>query len=100
MDIYREYIDENNTLELYRKKQGDKFIGCILKTNRLSWICNLELLNMYDAEKWLDTQNDDKKNNQTVLLPYNCMFTPNYIKKMVVNYKLNGLIHKYYVNIK
>ena len=75
----------------------EKFISCILKHNKMLWSCNLELLNMHDAEKWLDLQNDTKKSNHTVLIPYNCEHTPDYIKKMIVNYKLNNLIKKYYV---
>lgn len=87
-----------NTAASNMNNEHQTFMSCIFKHKKTLWSCNLELLNLKDAEHWLDMQNDDKLKNYTALIPHNCNYTPLFIKKMIADHKLNQVFRKYYVN--
>lgn len=94
------YIQEMNNTAVPNVNGGyQKFMSCIFKHKKMLWDCNLELLNIQEAEHWLDMQNDDRSRNYTVLIPYNCKYTPSLIKKMIVDRKLNQVFRKYYTGV-
>lgn len=68
-----------------------QFIACFLnhknwKGNSNLWHCNLNQMNLAESEKWLED-----KDKPSVLIPFNCKYSPNLFTKMYVNYKLSDL---------
>ena len=92
------YVQDINNIAISNTNgEHQKFMSCIFKHKRMLWSCNLELLNMKDAEHWLNMQNDDKHKNYTVLIPHNCKYSPLFIKKIIAYHKLKQVFKKDYV---
>ena len=57
-------ICEGNQNDKYGEQ--NRYISCIHKTNKFTWICNLDQNKSYDAVKWIENNAD--KNDDSVLI--------------------------------